>query len=408
MVSTDGNIKRKVSPKTKSSKKADDFFNFKLKMREVIQNNRQEIIEEFYQKWLLLMMDTSGHKNIEWLAKVCTSIKIRFMNVLDRFINILNGNDNNHDFGDEQDLLEYSLRFIIPAIHKKLDTHVVVRIVKCFIDTVSATILKNIKPSEYSLTKADVINMLNELVYICFENLWVTSVIGFRHQQSVIRGLLSKLMKAQEEERQKFWTEIHDDFLQTLAVIPIKLQAVEELAKVDTRAMKAELNQLRQIIEETTQTIRGISHGFNLFWIERKGLAFSLRAFTRRFEREFAIPVKLSISKKRENIGGFPGVTLFRIIQEALFNVGRHSKATWVRVKIDQHNAKINIEIEDNGIGFDVRQSMRRRFELKHLGLLFMKERIELLNGSMKIESLKDAGTKLTINVPARIFMVKK
>lgn len=398
----------KTVPKIKFKEKPDYLLNFKFKVAEVIQNNRQEIIEEFYDKWLLIMMNVGGHKDIEWLAKICTSVKDRFMNVLDRFVAMLNGNDNNHDFGDEQDLIEYSLRFIIPAIHKKSDSYNVVRIVKCFVDTVSATILNNVKPSEYFMTKADVINTLGELIYMSFENLWVTSIVGIRHQQIVIRGLLSKLMKAQEQERQKFWTEIHDEFLQTLAVIPMKLQAVEELSGVDARAAKSELNELRQIIEEATQTIREASHGFNLFWIERKGLAFSLRAFARRFEKEFAIPVDLSISKRNENMGGFPGVTLFRIIQEALFNVGRHSKATWVRVKIDQHNAKINIEIEDNGIGFDVRRSMRRRFELKHLGLLFMKERVELLNGSMKIESFKDVGTKLVIIVPTRVFTLRE
>jgi two-component system sensor histidine kinase DegS len=168
--------------------------------------------------------------------------------------------------------------------------------------------------------------------------------------------------------------------------------------------MKKELDLLKQWLYTTTQNMRDVCHGFNLFWVERKGLLFSLQSFVKFFEKEFQLPVVLDVPMKGGNIKGFPGVTLFRIIQEALFNAGRHSKATYARVKISASPKEIVTVVEDNGTGFVVQRTSRNSLAFKRYGLAFMKERAKVLKGSLRIDSDRNAGTKITLRVPSSSF----
>jgi two-component system sensor histidine kinase DegS len=271
----------------------------------------------------------------------------------------------------------------------------------------TSLVLKELKQTEYAVYKEDIIKLMNKLVLIIVEDLWVGSVVGFRFQQSIIHQLLSKLMMIQEEERQKLWREIHDEFLQVLAVIPLKLEIVEKLSQKDVAAMKRELNLIKNITKKTIREIRELGHGFNLFWVERKGFLFSLRRFSKHFKQRFKIPVALDIGSSVKKIMGFPGITLFRIIQEGLYNIGKHSKASYAKVSINVQDKEIVTIIEDNGLGFDVKKMKRKSRTLQHLGLVFMKERAKILNGSLKIDSMKNNGTRISINIPLNSFLKK-
>ncbi len=376
------------------------------RIAEILRLRHDDVIARFYETYCVLIKDTDPkNRNIEHLKELCSAAKGRFSMILDRFTASWMTGSTAYVFPDGPEEVEYSLRFLVPAKNRDVNSHVVVKIVNAFFDIVTTTVLRDLDPAEFGMTEAEALNLMSELIYINFEHLWVSSVVGFRYQHKIIQGLLSKLMKAQEEERQRFWQEIHDDFLQILAVIPLKLQIIKGLADTDPSATKDELQHLIELTEETGRHLREISHGFNLFWTERRGLAFSLRTFARRFEKEFRLPVKLDICKKGESIRGFPGVTLFRVVQEALYNAGKHAKATQARVRISTHAGELIAVIEDNGIGFDVRKMLRRGATVKNLGLMFMKERIKLLDASLNIDSVKGSGTRVTIHAPWNSFV---
>lgn len=382
-----------------------DELKVKAKIAEILEKNRMKILDQYYDEYCQYVYNIDHKKrDIEHLKSICTPVKRRFSIKLDRFIESLTRKNGDYNLNEGEQDVEYALRFVVPARHKQWGSHNIVKMIESFVKIATKQVLDELNRLHYPIAKESIASIMNRLIYIVFEDLWVNSVVGFRFQHSVIQQLLSKLMKTQEEERQKFWVEIHDEFLQILALIPIKLEIIQELSQKNSENMKEELNLLKEWIKTTTQEIRNLSHGFNLFWVERKGLAFSLKSFVKLFEKDFKIPVILDIHLKERRVKGFPGVTLFRIVQEGLYNSGEHSKASYAKVKINVLDGEIVTVVEDDGIGFDVNRALRKSFTLKQLGLALMKERARLLKGSLKIDSMKNMGTRVTICIPVSSF----
>lgn len=385
--------------------KVDSDYEIKVRIAEALEKNRAKILDQYYDEYYHYVYNIDKIKrDIGYLKNACIPVKERTSIILDRFIEVLTGAKGDYNLKESEQDAEYALRFVVPTRYRELGSHDIIKMPENFVRIATKHVLDEMNPLNSSITQESIAIIMDRLIYVVFEDLWVSSVLGLRFQHSVIQQLLSKLMKTQEEERQKFWGEIHDEFLQTLALIPLKLEIIEELSQKNTENMKEELNLLKEWIKTTTEEIRNLSHGFNLFWVERKGLAFSLKSFVKLFEKDFKIPVILDIHLRGGGIKGFPGVTLFRIVQEGLYNSGKHSKASYVKVKINVLDGEIVTVVEDDGIGFDVKKALRKSFTLKQLGLAFMKERARLLKGSLKIDSMKNMGTRVTIHIPLSSF----
>jgi signal transduction histidine kinase len=371
----------------------------------ILEEEKGDILECYYDRYCASISKIDNkQRSVEELKPLCTPIKNRFSWILDRFIGVLRSQTGEYDLKQSEQDEEYALRFVIPGMDKQLDSHYVVEMTEYFYMIASLRVLNKLDPERYSVSREKVLNLLQGLVYLTFEDLWVCSVVAFRTQHNMIQQLLYKVMMVQEQERQNLWREIHDELLQVLGVVRIKLDIVERLSRIDRAGMKRELKLIKAITKKTIQQIRDLGHGFNLYWIERKGFVFSLKRFVELFEREFKIPVRLDLSPRVKNINKFPGVTLFRIIQEALYNVGKHSCATRVKVSIKVLGNEVVVTIEDNGIGFHVGQAKRQGSKLRHLGLVFMGERTKILKGSLEIESHQNHGTRLKVKVPSQSF----
>lgn len=374
----------------------------RLRIIGIIQDQRGFILDQYYDAFCrhICLVDRKK-RGIDDLRKICLPVVARFSTILDRFIEVLNNKNFEYSYNlqeSEQDA-EYALRFVVPGQHHRLDTHDIIEDTQGFVNIVAKALFSRADPLVRA-HKRDVETMLSKLIYITFEDLWMSSVIGFRSQHGLIRQLLSKLMKVQEEERQNFWRDVHDDFLQVLAITMLKLETIEELAQKNVEVMKEEIEFLRRLINGSTQRLRNLCQGSNLSWYERRGLSFSLRAFIKVFEEQFGIPIKLLTRTRGEQITGFQGVTLLRIIQEALYNIGKHSKAKSGKVALKMAEGEIHLVIEDDGIGFDFKKLSRVNGSFGHLGLVFMKERVRLLNGSFDVASVKGRGTKIAVRVP--------
>jgi signal transduction histidine kinase len=374
----------------------------RLRVIEIIRAQRAFILDQYYDAFCqrVCLLDRKK-RGIEELRKICLPVRTRFSTILDRFTEVLRNDDLHYSYSlreGERDT-EHAMRFVVPGLHHRLDTHDIIESTEGFVNTVATVLLSDTDPLVQSHRPA-IEKLLNKLIYITFEDLWMTSVIGFRSQHGLIRQLLSKLMKVQEEERQNFWRDVHDDFLQVLAITMLKLEIIEELARKNVDVMKEEIEFLRRLINGSQQRLRNLCQGSNLSWFERRGLSFSLRAFKKVFEEQFGIPIKLVTRTGGEQIRGFQGVTLLRVAQEALFNIGRHSKAKSGKVDLKVADGTIHLAIEDDGVGFDARRLFRTNGGFGHLGLVFMKERVRLLNGSLDVTSAKGQGTKIAIRVP--------
>jgi signal transduction histidine kinase len=374
----------------------------RAKIIAILLEKRASILDEYYDAFCRRIFPLDKKKRgIEELRKVCLPVRARFSTILDRFIDVLQNGKLEYSYKlheNEQDT-EHAMRFVVPGLHHRLDTHDIIDSTEGFVNIVARALLSDTDPLVQSHRRA-IGTLLNKLIYITFEDLWMSSVIGFRSQHGLIRQLLSKLMKVQEEERQNFWRDVHDDFLQVLAITMIKLEIIEELAQKNVEVMKEEIEFLRRLINGSQQRLRNLCQGFNLSWFDGRGLSFSLRAFVKMFEEQFGIPIKLVTRTGGEQIRGFQGVTLLRIAQEALFNIGRHSKAKSGRVDLKVVDGTIHLVIEDDGVGFDTRKLFKVNGGFGHLGLVFMKERIRLLNGSFDVTSVKGRGTEIAVRVP--------
>jgi signal transduction histidine kinase len=376
-----------------------------LKIVSILEEEKVDILDSYYEAYCEHISKIDKKKrSADELKLICTPVKHRFGSILERFMGVLRSQTGEYDLKESEQDEEYALRFVVPGRYKELDSHYVIEMTQYFYDIVTSRVLNKLKLKEYSTSRERVSNLMHGLIYITFEDLWVSSVVAFRSQHSLIQQLLCKLMMTQEEERQNLWREIHDELLQVLGVVQIKLEIVERLSQIDPGAMKRELNLIKAITKKTIQEIRDLGHGFNLFWVERKGFVFSLRRFVKLFEQEFRIRITLGLCPRVKTINKFPAVTLFRIIQEGLYNIGKHSRASRAKVNITVLDKEIVATIEDNGMGFDVKQVKRKSARLRHLGLVFMRERTKILGGALEIKSTKGSGTRIKVNVPIQTF----
>jgi signal transduction histidine kinase len=368
----------------------------------ILQEKRESILDEYYYAYCRHISEVDRkRRTVDELTKICMPVRARFTVILDRFISLLKTENLEYcyDLSESERDTEYALRFTVTGQHRKLGSHDIIKETEGFVELVKRALLEKNDPL-LSAREGQLMIVLSKLTYIFFEDLWVSSVAGFRSQHGLIQQLLSKLIRVHEAERQNFWRDIHDDFLQVLAVITLKLEIVADVSDKNIEVMKGEIERLKRLVSGSTLRLRNLCKSFNLSWFEVKGLAFSLKVFVDVFQEEFGIPVELRMHGTREKIDGFLGVTLLRIVQEALYNVGKHSKATHATVDLRILNGRIFVTVQDDGTGFEVNKTVKRNVGLEHLGLIFMKERVRLLHGSLEIVSTKNQGTRIEIQAP--------
>ena len=217
-------------------------------------------------------------------------------------------------------------------------------------------------------------------------------------QQRQIIGI--KVLKAQEEERQRIARDIHDGPAQLMANLVIKAEICEKLIDRDVDKAKFELNQLKSVGRECLRDVRKIIYDLRPMSLDDLGLVPTIQRFILNFEEETHINVSFSVIAKREIINPTVQLSMFRIVQEALNNVRKHAQATTVVIKLEIINKIINLLIFDDGVGFNVELKMKSCKEESGFGLLAMRERVELLKGCIEIDSNLGTGTRIKITIP--------
>ncbi len=216
---------------------------------------------------------------------------------------------------------------------------------------------------------------------------------------ALLRDRISRITRAQEDERQRIARELHDQAGQTLTALQLGLARLEGQVKTDR--VREELESLRQLTIETMDEIRNLALDLRPSALDELGLVPALRAFSREYTRRFGTPITVDTSALKERLPAEMEVALFRIIQEALTNVAKHAKASHAQVTLRLVNSSVEAAVADDGRGFEVEQTMRSA-ERRSLGLIGMKERVELFGGSFGIKSQPGKGTTLTITLPLR------
>ncbi|CAN7158800.1 MULTISPECIES: sensor histidine kinase [unclassified Paenibacillus] len=210
-----------------------------------------------------------------------------------------------------------------------------------------------------------------------------------------------KIILAQEEERKRIAREIHDGMAQTLANVVLRTEIAHRmLVKEDISAVKDELIDLKGQVRNGLEEVRKIIFNLRPMALDDLGIVPTLRKYVQDFEDKYRIHTQFNLVGKETRIPSGLEIAIFRLVQEALSNINKHAKATFLSVELTLEPDQVQIYVVDNGIGFDVPLTELRIAKGNNFGLLGMRERVELLEGTMVLESEKDSGTKITMLIP--------
>lgn len=205
-------------------------------------------------------------------------------------------------------------------------------------------------------------------------------------------SLLRQLVRAEEEERQRIARELHDELGQPLTALQVGLGALS----IDA---PDELRRLLEIVAEIDRNVERLAFDLRPLALTELGLASAIAHLIEKFRRESNVDVDLHVEIESEELEGAVETTLYRILQEALTNVWRHSGAAYVSVIVDRRNDHLQMIVDDDGRGFDVEAVLHAR-DGRRFGLLGIRERVSLVGGALDIESVPGSGTTLYVRVP--------
>ena len=212
-----------------------------------------------------------------------------------------------------------------------------------------------------------------------------------------------KIIKAQEEERKRVAREIHDGPAQLMANLVIKTELCEKLVDKNPDQVKMELNSLKELARISLKDVRKIIYDLRPMSLDDLGLIPTVQRFIANYMDETSLNVELLVFGESVALAPIVELAAFRIIQESLNNVKKHSGANNVHVKLEYMKKAIKIVISDNGKGFNKENAKLQDIDGGY-GLLSMKERVDLLNGKLDVISTPGKGTKIFASIPLQIY----
>ncbi len=213
--------------------------------------------------------------------------------------------------------------------------------------------------------------------------------------EAKLRDLTRRLVSAQEDERRRIARELHDDVNQRLALLAIEIEQLILSMPEDDDALRARLRDLWERTGEISRAVHNLSHELHSSTLEALGLAAAMRRLSRELS-EKGLEVAFSGDAASSDVSPEAALGLFRIAQEALTNVLKHSGVREATMRLSASDGFVTLAVEDHGCGFE--PQMREN----GLGLLSMRERLLPLGGELEIRSRPRGGTTIEARVPRR------
>ena len=215
-----------------------------------------------------------------------------------------------------------------------------------------------------------------------------------------LQALSEHAINALEEERRRIALTLHDDTGQALSMLIINLERLENQISGEEIELKEKLVTTRKLAQQSLANLRMIVYGLRPTILDDLGLVPAIRWYARTNLEEVGIMVELHTNGEVEPLSPQLKSTLFRIAQEAINNIVKHSKAKQVEIKLSQCEKNIQLEVQDDGEGFDLTIVRQEALRLQHLGLLGIQERAELAGGEVQLSSVPGSGTHILVKVP--------
>ncbi|RJE85623.1 histidine kinase [Paenibacillus sp. 1011MAR3C5] len=259
---------------------------------------------------------------------------------------------------------------------------------------------KRVRNVEKSIERAEMIGSQINVVleYLSGDLNQVTRII----ESAKTRQLLGlKIILAQEEERKRIAREIHDGPAQSLANIVLRTEIAERmLIKQQFELVQDELVDLKSQVRSGLEEIRKIIFNLRPMALDDLGLVPTLRKFAQDFEEKSRVHTVFELTGKEIRLPSAMEAAIYRMVQEAFSNILKHANASHVTLDIYYSPQLITLTIQDNGNGFLVGLDDQPTSRNSHFGLVGMRERVELIEGRMVIDSKPGQGTKIVIDIP--------
>lgn len=214
--------------------------------------------------------------------------------------------------------------------------------------------------------------------------------------QERLERLSRRLLEAQEEERRHVARELHDELGQNMMAIKLGLQAL----RACSGSLAGQVEEISGRVDELIDQVRRISRELRPSVLDDLGLEAALRWLINQYRRDSDIQVHLSIDRLDERPPHWVESACFRVVQEALTNVMRHSGASAVSVRVTRDGDMLRFSVDDDGCGFEPELAWKGLGAGKSLGLLSMEERVGLLGGRFRIRSEAGLGTRVSARIP--------
>jgi PAS domain S-box-containing protein len=223
-----------------------------------------------------------------------------------------------------------------------------------------------------------------------------------KRAERALEDLAGRLIRAQEEERSRIGRELHDHISQTLGVLTIKIDQLRADEALMPR-IAAALEELRRDTNEITDDVHRLSHRLHSSTLDYLGLVPALQRLVSEFSDRHGISITFAHASLPSPVPSEVALCLFRVAEESLTNIAKHSKARSARVEVTGAVDGIRLTVEDAGEGFDPTSLERRA----GLGFVSMQERLRLLRGTIRVDSAPSRGTTIDVWVPASSSMVR-
>jgi len=224
--------------------------------------------------------------------------------------------------------------------------------------------------------------------------------------QKKLRLMTRQIILAQEEERKEISRELHDEVVQTLVGINVQLATLTKGASVGLETMKERIAQTQRLVANSVSAVHRFARELRPAVLDDLGLVPALRGYCEGLSTRRKFRLHLATSGRIESLDSPRRTALYRVAQEALTNVSRHAMATQVRLTLAEKGPLIRMEVKDNGKSFAVEQAVSRQ-NPNRLGLVGMKERIEMVGGTFRITSVPGRGTTVRAEVPFDLSKAK-
>jgi len=218
-----------------------------------------------------------------------------------------------------------------------------------------------------------------------------------RHKKEMQEQLLGKVITAQEEERKRVARELHDEVGQALTMIMMDLAQTRDILPKEAREAKKRVSQSRSIAERTLIDLRKLIYELRPEVLDQLGLVAALRSYIKSRLQSEDIEVQLNLNEMQNQLTPEVETILFRVVQEAINNIVRHSRATIVEIKMEIVDSVVVATVKDNGIGFNVGAKLAN---IESFGLLGIRERVAFVGGGLSIESKVGHGSCLKVSIP--------